>query len=298
MGKLLDVLKKKSVLVSDGAWGTLLQEAGLEVGSCPEKWNIDHPDKVLAIAKAYIEAGSDMIETNSFGGNRYKLDYYGLADNAFEINRAAAALSRRAAGDKLVAGSMGPTGKFLMMGELTEEEMFQAYQEQALALKEGGADALIVETMTDLQEAVVAVKAAKATGLDVICTMTFDALADRSGYRSMMGVSPSEMIDPLLEAGADILGSNCGNGSTGMIDIVREIRSVNASVPILIHANAGLPIYENAQTIFPETPECMAGSIPALLAAGADIVGGCCGTTPNHIKAIIDKVRFHENNVI
>jgi 5-methyltetrahydrofolate--homocysteine methyltransferase len=290
MGRLLKKISNGKWLVSDGAWGTFLQIKGLKPGDCPELWNIDRFDDVVDIAKKYIEAGSDMVETNSFGANRFKLEYFGLEDRAYELNKAAAEASRAAAGsDVLVLGSIGPTGKFLITGEVTEEELFQAFETQAHGLRNGGADAIIVETMTDIDEAVIAVRAAKSTGLDVVCTMTFDAMPDGS-YRSMMGVAPSEMVEPLLEAGADVLGSNCGNGSLGMIDIVREIRETHPTVPILVHANAGLPIYENEQTIFPETPDFMASHTLALAEAGATIIGGCCGTRPEHIQAIRKKM--------
>jgi 5-methyltetrahydrofolate--homocysteine methyltransferase len=286
----LDKISEGKALVSDGAWGTFLQSKGLQPGECPELWNLDHFNEIADIAKSYIEAGSDMVETNSFGANRFKLEYFGLEDRVYEINKAAAEASRSAAGkDILVLGSIGPTGKFLITGEVTEEELYDAFLIQAKGLCYGGADAIIVETMTDLDEATIAVRAAKTTGLDVVCTMTFDALPDGT-YRSMMGVAPSEMVEPLLEAGAYVLGSNCGNGSTGMIEIVREIRETNPTVPILIHANAGLPIYENGKTTFPETPEFMSAQVEDLLEAGAIIIGGCCGTSPEHIRAIKNKI--------
>lgn len=291
MGKILELLKKKKYLVSDGAWGTFLQAKGLQAGTCPELWNINYPEEIKDIAGSYIEAGADMTETNSFGGSSCKLAHYGLAERVYEINRAAAALSREAAGpDKIVLGSVGPTGKFLMMGDISPEEMFEVFQQQCQALKEGGADAIVVETMTDLEEAVIAVRAAVETGMEVLCTMTFDPLVG-GGYRTMMGISPSDMIQPLIEAGASVIGSNCGNGSKGMIDIVREIRSVNTEIPVLIQANAGLPIYKEGKTIFPESPEEMAASVPDLMAAGANIIGGCCGSTPAHIRAIAAQVR-------
>lgn len=290
MGRLVSKINEGKALVSDGAWGTFLQSKGLQPGSCPEYWNIEKFHDVADIAKSYILAGSDMVETNSFGANRFKLEHFDLEDRAYEINKAAAEASRFAAGkDILVLGSIGPTGKFLITGEVTEEELYETFLEQAKGLFHGGSDAIIIETMTDLEEAVIAVKAAKTTGLDVVCTMTFDALPDGS-YRSMMGVSPSEMVQPLLDAGADVIGSNCGNGSTGMIEIIKEIRSVNTTVPILIHANAGLPIYENGITTFPETPAFMSQHALLMIQAGANVIGGCCGTSPDHIKAIREKI--------
>jgi len=290
MGDLLKKIGEGKVLVSDGAWGTFLQSKGLQPGTCPEIWNVDRFDDVADIARRYVEAGSDMVETNSFGANSFKLEYFGLEEHAYKLNKTAAEASRAGAGkDTLVLGSIGPTGKFLITGEVTENELFQAFSEQARGLRDGGADAIIVETMTDLEEASIAVRAAKSTGLDVVCTMTFDAMPDGT-YRSMMGVAPAEMVEPLIEAGADVLGSNCGNGSLGMIDIVREIRAADATVPIIVHANAGLPVFEDGKTTFPETPEFMAGHARDMVEAGACIIGGCCGTSPDHIRAIREKI--------
>ena len=280
------------VLVSDGAWGTFLQAKGLQPGECPELWNIDHSDDVLDIAKNYIAAGADMIETNSFGGNSFKLANYGLQDRAIEINRKAAEISRKAAGqDKYVIGSIGPTGKILMMGDVTEEELYNAFKEQSMALYEGGADALVIETMTDLDEARIAIKAAREnTPCEVICTMTFDRTLD-GDYRSMMGASPTDMVKTLIDAGANIIGANCSNGIEGMISITNEIRSENKTIPVLIHANAGMPKYQDGETVFPESPEMMAGFVPQLMKAGANVIGGCCGTTPEHIKQIAGMVK-------
>lgn len=292
MGKILEKLKSGKILVSDGAWGTFLQAKGLQPGECPESWNTERPDDVLAIAQSYIDAGSDMIETNSFGGNHFKLLHFGLEDKAYELNKAAAEISRKAAGaDKIVLGSVGPTGQILMMGEVTEEEIYDAFKTQCMALEAGGADAIVIETMTDLDEAKLAIKAAKEnTKCEVICTMTFDP-AGPGEFFSMMGVSPEQMALELVETGVDIIGTNCGNGAEKMIEIIKAIRTVNSELPILVHANAGLPEFCNGETIFPETPDVMGGFVIQLVDAGANIIGGCCGTTPDHIRKMVELVK-------
>lgn len=287
MGKVIERISEKKVLVSDGAWGTFLFKKGLKVQDCPESWNLERPSDVRDIARSYVEAGADIILTNSFGGSPLKLQGYGLEAQTEEINRAAGRLSREAAGDRaLVLGSVGPTGKMVFMGEVPEADILEGYQRQCRGLAEGGVDGIVVETMSDLQEATLAVRAAmEVTGLDIACTFTFEK-TQAGEYRTMMGTGVQEAVDGALQAGAGIIGANCGNGSAGMAEIVKEIRTRHREVPVLVHANAGLPRYQDGNTVFPESPAEMAAQVTALVEAGASIIGGCCGTTPEHIREI------------
>jgi len=178
-----------------------------------------------------------------------------------------------------------------MMGEVSAEEMYESFKEQAMALEEGGADAIVIETMSDLEEASIALQASREnTELELICTMTFEKTVD-GDYKSMMGISPADMVETIIKAGADIIGANCGNGITDMVGIVEEIRSVDPVIPILIHANAGIPVYQDGETVFPETPGEMGGLVKDLKQAGANIIGGCCGTTPDHIREISKQLK-------
>ncbi len=291
--ELLERLRGGTVLVSDGAWGTQLQARGLQPGECPELWNAEHRDDVVSVAEAYVAAGSDLIGTNSFGASRLKLAMYDLADRTVALNKAAATISREAAGpDRWVLGSMGPTGRILLMGDTDEEEIAAAFVEQASALSDGGADVACMETMSALDEAVLAIRSVREnTKLATACTFTFNAVS-HGEFRSMMGVSPTEMTRALLDAGVDIIGTNCGNGFAEMIEIVRQIRTVAPRrVPVLVQANAGTPYRDGDHDVYPDTPARMAAMVSDLVSAGADIIGGCCGTTPAHIAAIAEALK-------
>ncbi len=285
-GRIAEAVRAGRILLGDGAWGTALYARGLAQGECPEAWCLDRPADVRAIAADYIEAGSDLVGTNSFGANRFKLEHYGLAATADRINEAAARLSREAAGRaRWVTGSVGPTGRLLLMGDVTEEELEEAFTAQAAALLRGGADAICVETMSDPTEAALAIRAARAAGApEVLCTFTFDRTV-RGDYRTLMGTSPAEAAAAALEAGADIVGTNCGNGIERIVEIVAAMREAVGSAPMLAQANAGLPRVVDGRDEFPDGPEAMADQLEALVEAGARIVGGCCGTTPDHIRA-------------
>ncbi len=286
MGILLNKLAEKKLLVSDGAWGTILHSHGLEPGDCPEEWNISHPDIVRAIASSYAHAGSDMVLTNTFGGSRPKLEKSGFGDKVREFNEAGAKLSIEGAPDCIVAASVGPTGEFMEpYGDMTGEQMEDVFVEQIEALKHGGIRAVCIETMTGIEEACCAVRAAKKVdpAIDVIVTMTFDP--SPNGFKTMMGVDCQRAAEELTKAGADIIGSNCGNGIEQMITITKELRKFSDR-PILIHSNAGVPELIGGKTVFRQTPEQMAAQVKPLIEAGASIIGGCCGTNTEHIKAI------------
>lgn len=282
---LIDALLRRAPVITDGAWGTQLQVRGLEPGEVPDLWNLSHPDEVASVARAYVEAGSQIILTNTFGANRFRLMEADAADRVKEINTAGVALSRQAAGQQaLVFASIGPSGKLLMSGDVTEDELKDAFTEQAEALAAGKPDGLVVETMQDTTEARIAVKAAKATGLPVVGSMVFDSGKDLD--RTMMGTTPEQAAAALLEAGADVIGANCGQGIAGFAAICRRLKAAAEGRPVWIKANAGLPTMQDGKAVYATTAEDFANQVPAVLDAGASFIGGCCGTAPGFIHAI------------
>lgn len=277
----------------DGAWGSQMQALGLPPGHAPEAWNLTHPEKVQAIGAEYVRSGSRVILTNTFGANRVMLKRHGLERQAAEINRIGAEISCRAAGSAgeagiCVFGSIGPSGKLLMQGDITEEELSDAFEEQAQALRGGGAQALVVETMSDLDEARIAVEAAVATGLPVVGCMVYDSGA--GGNHTMMGVTPGEAAAVLEDAGVRAVGANCGKGPDEFFSLM-EAYIKSTSLPLWMKPNAGLPVYEEGRTLYTMTPEAFAGSANRLLDAGVTFIGGCCGTHPGFISALRHRLK-------
>jgi len=271
-------------VISDGAWGTQLQNLGLDPGECPDLWNLTHPDRVESVARAYVEAGSQVILTNTFGATRLRLDAHGAGAQAVEINRRGAAISRLAAGDRAkVFASMGPSGKMLAMGETTPDELESAFAEQARALAAEGVDALLLETFADLDELGAAIAGAKSAGLPVIASLVFDSGPARD--RTIMGTTPEQAAAAVAAAGADAVGANCGNGIDGYLPVCRRLRAAT-TLPVWIKANAGLPTMVDGHAVYKTAPDYFASRTLDLVAAGADFVGGCCGTNPAFIAAI------------
>ncbi len=289
MHPLIESLLSEGPVLTDGAWGTQMQARGLSVGGCPDEWNLSRPDIVEEIPRAYVEAGSRIILTNTFRSNRVTLADYALADQTEAINRAGAEISRRAAGDRAyVFASLGPSGKMLMMGEVSEEQLLDAFAEQARALAAGGAHGLVIETMGDVAEARLAVQGAKTSGLPVVACMCFDSGAQLD--RTLMGTTPEQAAGELAAAGADVVGANCGQGIAGYVEICRRLRAATDR-PIWVKPNAGIPELVNDVPVWKTPPEEFGRYGPALLEAGASFLGGCCGTAPDFIRALRDAIR-------
>jgi 5-methyltetrahydrofolate--homocysteine methyltransferase len=286
---LLERIKERPLL-GDGAMGTQLMLAGLEQGNCGEAWNLTHPERVLAIQRRYADAGSDCILTNTFGGSRIMLNRHGNAGKAVEINRAAVEIVRQAFGgrDGYVIGDIGPFGGLMEpYGDFTEDQVREAFEEQAQALVDAGADAIIIETQTGLEELGIGIRAAKKAGAAcVIGSMAYDVTLDGSTFRTMMGIDPEHAAKFMEESGADIVALNCGTG----MDMERARHAVlryreATSLPVMVQPNAGQPKLINLQVVYDETPEQMVAGVTPLLDAGASILGACCGSTPDHLRA-------------
>lgn len=284
MHALIAELTKEGPVIIDGAWGTQLQARGLPSGETPDGWNLTHADRVEEIPRAYVAAGSRVVLTNTFRGNRLALEAAGLADRVEKVNREAALISKRAAGKRAVVfGSIGPSGKMLCMGEVSAEELRDVFAQQAAALAAGGVDGLVLETMADLEEAKVAVEAAKSTGLPIVACMCFDSGADKD--RTMMGTTVEQAAEGLQQAGADVIGANCGQGIDGYIAVARRLAGAT-DLPIWIKANAGIPKLVDGKVVYETTPEQFASRARELSEAGVSFIGGCCGTSPDFIQAL------------
>jgi 5-methyltetrahydrofolate--homocysteine methyltransferase len=290
MKKLLHDAIRERPLLCDGAMGTQLMIAGLEQGNCGEAWNITHPERVLTIQRRYAEAGSDCILTNTFGGSRIMLTRHSEGDHVAAVNKAAVQIARQAFGnrDGYVIGDIGPFGGLLQpFGDFTEAQVRNAFEEQAAALVEGGADAIIIETQTSLEELLIGIQAAQTAGAPcIIGSMAYDVTLDGSTFRTMMGVEPEKAAEFMEEHGAHIVALNCGT----RMDMQRALTAVEryksaTSLPVMVQPNAGQPRLVNMKVVYDETPEQMVQGLMPLLEAGANIVGACCGSTPEHIRA-------------
>jgi 5-methyltetrahydrofolate--homocysteine methyltransferase len=294
-GGLLERLKS-DVLVFDGAMGTMLFQAGLAPGACPELWNAERPDVLRSSHRAYFDAGSNVVETNSFGGTRLKLKAFGLEERCRELNEQAARLARSVCPPgRYVAGSIGPSGHGHLLepyGDTPAEVCYESFREQALALATGGVDLFAIETMMMPDEALLAIKAAKdAARLPVLCSMTFQYDQARGVDRTMWGTGPADAAATLVDAGADIVGCNCGDGGPGRVPaILTEMRKATPAF-LAAYPNAGIPKVIGDKTVYDLTPDAMAAVFPAIVAAGARIVGACCGSTPDHIRKIAETVQ-------
>lgn len=286
MQSLLDEIRERTLL-GDGAMGTQLMFAGLLQGNCGEEWNLTHPERVLAIQRRYVEAGSDCLLTNTFGGSRIMLNRHGNADRVVEINQAGVAIAREA-GARFVIGDIGPFGGLMEpYGDFTEQQVRDAFNEQAKALVDAGADAIIIETQTSLEELGIGIDAAKQAGAAcVIGSLAYDVTLDGSTFRTMMGIDPERAAAFMQEQGADIVALNCGTG----MDMSRALAALQryratTDLPVMVQPNAGQPKLIDMKVVYDETPEQMVCGVAPLLEAGVNILGACCGSTPDHIRA-------------
>jgi len=295
---LQEALSKRP-LVCDGAMGTQLMAAGLESGACGELWNLTHPERVLAIQKRYVEAATDCLITNTFGGNRVVLNRHGVAEQMRELNQAAVRIAREAFGkhEGYVLGDIGPLGAILEpYGDLSQAEAQIALEEQAQALVDAGVDAILLETQTSLDELGLGIAAAKTAGARcIIGSLAYDLSNDRTFYVTMMGVSPEKAAKFIQKNGGDVAALNCGTGMdmVGAAKVARLYRK-SCKLPVMVQPNAGLPVLENGRAVYKQSPAEMASGVEEVLAAGANIVGSCCGSTPEHTRAIGQVLSAHK----
>lgn len=286
MKDLLERLKEE-ILVCDGATGTMLMSKGLPEGNSPDYWGVRNRKILISTHKAYLDAGADMIITNTFGANAIKLKRFRLGKKAAEINRKAAEIAREAAGDKAyVLGDLGPTGEYLKpVGDVEPEEMLHAFAEQVKVLQEAGVDAIILETMSDMEELKTAIMAVKENSrLPLIASMTFQRTANK-GFRTTSGISIPQFVNDSLLSGCDVIGANCSVTIADMVDLISEMGALSTSF-LIAQPNAGMPRLAGNKTVYDQSPEEFKEFLPRLIKAGAKIIGGCCGTTPEHIRKI------------
>ena len=290
MPDLKDRLNKTGILIADGATGTMLQNAGLPQGTAPERWNLENPTAVRALYRAYVEAGSDIILTNTFGGTRIRLERDNFGDKTTEVNRAAARLAREVAGDNtIVFGDIGPTGKLLKpLGPLVPADAVDAFAEQAAALADGDVDAILIETMSDLNEAQLAIEGVrKVVGLPIIVTFSFDT----HGH-TMMGIKPALAAREIWAMGVTAVGANCGRTLSETLTAIQSMRQAVPEAVLMAKPNAGLPHADGADLVYDVTPDIMAEYALKFAAEGVKIFGGCCGSSPEHIRAVVKAVRL------
>ena len=289
MNKLNSLLESGKPILLDGAMGTMLMDAGLKPGDSPEEWNVLHPDKVRGIHREYIQAGSQIILTNTFGGSSIRMENHGLQDRAIELNKKAAQNARAEADAAqqtvLVAGSIGPTGQLMKpLGMLSFEQAEKSFAEQAAGLAEGGVDLFWIETMSDLSEVKAAIAGVRSVSdLPIAATLSFDTRG-----HTMMGISPKQAVDDLQDLDIQLLGANCGTGSDELVLAIQALRAANPKHPLIAKANAGLPVMVGSEIVYNGSPEVMADYAVQAWRAGAKLIGGCCGSTPDHIRAMAE----------
>lgn len=285
-----EMIAAPGVILADGAMGTMLFDAGLQFGESPERWNVEHPERVQAVHRAYLEAGSRILLTNTFGGNRWRLSLHGLEPRVREFVEAGARVAVEAAGGRaLVAGDIGPSGSLLApLGELDEAEAVAGFAQQAEALLDGGVDVIWIETMSDLGEVTAAMRGVRQASADVpiLTTLTFDTRG-----HTMMGVTPEKALQVLSQQGAAAIGGNCGNGPEEILGVIEKMRAASPGAILIAKANAGLPTLVGGRAVYAATPESMAEYALAAAERGARVVGACCGSTPAHLRAMAEALQ-------